>query len=62
MDMIEKELAVIHDSKSGEVVDTLMSPGQLTATDRQVLAMHAGGKTHDTRSDASLQQPGLVAG
>ena len=43
-------VAVVHDSGAAEIADALMPRGQLTATDRQVLAMSAekADATHRT--------------
>ena len=54
--LIDEELtavAVVHDSGEAEIVDALMPRGQLTATDRQVLAMSAekAGATARTGAD-----------
>jgi len=58
--LIDEELtavAVVHDSGAAEIVDALMPRGQLTATDRQVLAMSAA-HPRDHGSGAALTLSG----
>ena len=56
--LIDKELtavAVVHDSGAAEIVDALMPRGQLTATDRQVLAMSAERVDATARTGAEVE-------
>lgn len=56
--LIEEELAavaVVHDSGTAEIVDALMPRGQLTATDRQVLAMSAEKADATARTGADVE-------
>jgi hypothetical protein len=56
--LIDEELtavAVVHDSGAGEIVDALMPRGQLTATDRQVLAMSAENADAAARTGAAAE-------
>ena len=56
--LIDQELtavAVVHDSGAAEIVDALMPRGQLTATDRQVLAMSAAKADATARAGADVE-------
>ena len=56
--LIDEELtavAVVHDSGVAEIVDALMPRGQLTATDRQVLAMSAKNADAAARAGAAAE-------
>ena len=56
--LIDEELtavAVVHDSGVAEIVDALMPRGQLTATDRQVLAMSAEKADAAARTGAAAE-------
>jgi hypothetical protein len=58
--LIDGELtavAVVHDSGAAEIVDALMPRGQLTATDRQVLAMSAEKAEAPARTGAAVEPP-----
>jgi hypothetical protein len=56
--LIDEELtavAVVHDSGAAEIVDALLPRGQLTATDRQVLAMSAEQADATARRGADVE-------
>ncbi len=56
--LIDEELttvAIVHDSGTAEIVDALMPRGQLTATDRQVLAMSAAKAEAPARTGAAVK-------
>ena len=56
--LIDEELtavAVVRDSGAAEIVDALMPRGQLTATDRQVLAMSAEKADATARTAADVE-------
>ena len=63
--LIDEELtavAVVHDSGAAEIVDALMPRGQLTATDRQVLAMSAEKADATGRTGADAEPSITIEG
>ena len=55
--LIDEELTavtVVHDIGAAEIVDALIPRGQLTATDRQVLAMSAAKADATARTGADV--------
>lgn len=56
--LIDEELtavAVVHDSGAAEIVNALIPRGQLTATDRQVLALSAEKAFATARAGADVE-------